>query len=261
MVRSGSDWQFGDSRLRRSETAGVFRLTTKPRALFSFLSAVFADTKGQDIAVTLSRAEDAETIVVIHSDVGPLPDRFELATLRFVEAGDLLASFDRFRDRMTTLLGQIDAAAGPQAAPLEVSSAPAFLLAGLSPVTPETEALVIVVLTNPAGRALDALRDIVGVASAETYDAEHHGFVDTVSGRPADALDFVSDRGPVVELRFTVARRDAALVPELVAARLAGRPETAHLVVGEDFETFAFRIRPIGPTGDLGDVLTLTYDP
>jgi len=262
LTRSGTGWQFAGTLFLVAQGDDAFRLNAQLRDLFDFLSSVFAVPMDQRTAVTFSQPESSEAVVVIHNSASQMQDQFELANMRFVDAGDLLISFDVFQVTFPTLFRDIDDGGDPDAAYPTVTLAPAagFLLEGLAPVTPDTETQVILILTNPADGASGILQDVVGAATAEAYDDDHFIFVDPDSGLTAEALDFVSDQGPVIELRLTVAQNDVDLLPALLAARLAGRAETAHLVIDEDFESFSFQVRPIGLKGVLGAAFTLTYE-
>ncbi|KAG1713892.1 hypothetical protein GQR58_002372 [Nymphon striatum] len=116
-----------------------------------------------------------------------------------------------------------------------------FILLGFAAVTPDNETQAMFIFTSPSGNAAQLLQDIAGTDEVEEYDEDHFNYTDPSTGLSAEALDFESDHGPVIEIRFTVSQSDADRLPSVIAERLQGRPEVAHLIVDEDWAEFEFQ--------------------
>lgn len=260
--REGRVWNYGTALTLVPGPGQGFELTSDLNDLFDFLSAFFAVPSGTLLGITFVQPETSDTVVVVHNDTTMDAATVEVAITRFAEAESVLIAYDIFRVTFPALFREIDDGTDPDSDFPSVTLAPqtGFLLAGFAAVTPDNETQSIFVLTKPAGPAVQLLQDIAGVAEAEEYDEDHYHYRDEASGLMAEALDFTSDHGPVIEMRFTHAQVDADRVTVLLAERLASRPETAHLVVEEDFETFELRVRPVQKDGTLGPAKTITYD-
>ena len=261
LKKVGSAWEFGAQLRIKSATMDSFDLSAENDDLFDFLSAVFAAAAGRKTAVTFVQPDISETVVVLHNDPSLGRQNVEMANMRFAEAIDILISFDIFQVTFPALFKDIDDGSDPDADYPIVALQPVagFILAGFAAVTPGNETQAMYIFTNPAGGAAELLQDIAGVEQVEEYDEDHYNFSDPDTGLSAEALDFDSDRGPVIEMRFTLSLADAEKLPALLAARLTDRPETAHLIVDEDWESFTFQVRPVLDGGALGPAIPITY--
>ncbi|WP_342075629.1 hypothetical protein [Yoonia sp. SS1-5] len=261
LSKVGTTWEFGAQLRFKSATMDSFDLSAENDDLFNFLSSIFGAAAGRKTAVTFVQPDISETVVVLHNDPSVGGQNVEMANMRFAETTDILISFDVFQVTFPALFKDIDDGSEPDGDYPVVALQPVagFILAGFATVTPDNETQAMYIFTNTSGGAAELLQDIACVEQVEEYDEDHYNFSDPDTGLSAEALDFDSDRGRVIEMRFTLSLADAEKLPALLAARLADRPETAHFIVDEDWETFTFQVRPVLEGGALGPAISITY--
>ena len=213
-------------------------------------------------AITFTQPETSETVVVLHNDPSLIGQSLEVANMRFAETDPILISPDVFQVTFPALFRDIDDGTDPDAAYPTIMLTPTvrFILAGFAAVTPDKETQVMFIFTSPSGNAAQLLQDIAGTDEVEEYDEDHFNYSDPDTGLSAEALNFMSDHGPVIEIRFTVSETDADRLPPVIAERLQGRPEVAHLIVDEDWAEFEFQIKPVLTDGILGPAKVIKYN-
>lgn len=261
LTKAGRTWEFGGGLQLKSETRESFTLSADLPDLFSFLSAFFAVPTAHKAAITFTQPETSETVVVLHNDPSLVGQTLEVANMRFTETNDILISFDVFQVTFPVLFRDIEDGSDPDANYPTIVLAPTvgFILLGFAAVTPDNETQAMFIFTSPSGNAAQLLQDIAGTDEVEEYDEDHFNYTDPSTGLSAEALDFESDHGPVIEIRFTVSQSDANRLPSVIAERLQGRPEVAHLIVDEDWAEFEFQVKPVRLDGTLGPAKVIKY--
>ena len=262
LSKVGRTWKFIGGLQLKPETSESFTLSADLADLFSFLSAFFAVPRTHKSAITFAQPETSETVVVLHNDPSLIRQSLEVAHMCFAQTNDILISLDVFQVTFPALFRDIDDGTDPNAAYPATILAPTvgFILAGFAAVTPDNETRAMFILTSPSGNVAQLLQGIVGADEVEEYDEDYFNYSDPNTGLSVEALDFESDHGPVIEIRFTVSETDADRLSLVIAERLQGRPEVAHLIVDEDWAEFEFQVKPVLTGGTLGPAKVIKYN-
>lgn len=263
-AKTGNGWTLGaDLALLPLANQTSYKLTATLEALYRFLTQVFAQPAGNRFGVSFVQSDESDTVVVIHNDPDASGAQVEAAGVRYVPSDDVLISYDVFAVTFPNLFAPLDDVEDDTEAYETVTLAPTteFVLAGFSAFAPDSEEQVTVMILNPPVGAKALMETFLGVPEATLYDDDHFLYEEPDSPIAIEALDFGSDRGPVVEVRFTVAETDAPKIQQIIAQSLNSEASTkGFLIVEEDFETFTFMVREIANDGTLLPATSITYN-
>jgi len=119
---------------------------------------------------------------------------------------------------------------------------------------------LIVILPDPNLTSQTVMAGIVGTDTAEQIDDDHFMLTDAEGETQAEALNFSSNRGAVVELRIHVPDSAGIDIRRALAERVAAISSAKPLLVmEEDFATSTFDVRSIEIDGTLGPAERIIY--
>lgn len=245
-----------------------FDLIAEGEQLFAFLSGIHSALFGQEWGMSFAHEEGSGLpAVTLFSGPSFEADDALSALTKYVLADEVLISVDIFLVTWPQLFIQTDQGNFSSDGEVvydvvSISSAVPYLLdtehfAGME--HQENEELVLI-FDDPNLTTEVVMGGIIGTDQADKIDGTHLMLTNADEETVAEALDFMSDRGHVVELRLNVPEASNTKLLRVLANRASAVTDTAPLlVVEEEFATFTFYVKPIAMDGSLGPAEQVVY--